>query len=104
MTTNHAFLVGAEGASNFDRSQSSRSMRECLPCHIGELSPLPGSTSAQLETKLSVYSPLPHSKHPEVETKVTRYALTGKWILAQKLRIPKILWVIGLCTDRLVSS
>ena len=46
--------------------------------------------------------------HPECGNPIIKeyiwYALTVKWILAQKLRIPKILWVIGLCTDRLVSS
>jgi hypothetical protein len=43
MTTDHASLVGALGGGNLGRSQSSRSMREHLPCHVGELSPFQGS-------------------------------------------------------------
>jgi hypothetical protein len=41
MTTDHASLVGVAGGggSNLGRSQSSRSMRERLQCHAGELSP-----------------------------------------------------------------
>jgi hypothetical protein len=31
--------VVAEGDSNFDRSQSSKEMRELLPSHVAELSP-----------------------------------------------------------------
>ena len=42
MTSSHASLVGAVGGSNLGRSQSSRSMRECLPYHVGELSPFLG--------------------------------------------------------------
>jgi hypothetical protein len=40
MTSNHASLVGAEGGGNLGRIQSSRSMRELLPSHVGDLSPL----------------------------------------------------------------
>jgi hypothetical protein len=43
VTASHASLVGAEGGGNLDRSQSSRSMRECLPCHVDELSQFWGS-------------------------------------------------------------
>jgi hypothetical protein len=37
VTTDHASLVGAVGDGNLGRSQSSRSMREHLLCHVGEL-------------------------------------------------------------------
>ena len=40
------------GGCNLGRSQSSRSMRERLLCHEGELSPFGVQTSAQLETSL----------------------------------------------------
>jgi hypothetical protein len=43
MTSSLAFLVGAVGGGNLGRSQSSRSMREHLLCHVGELSPFWGS-------------------------------------------------------------
>jgi hypothetical protein len=40
MTTNYMLLLwGLWGGGSLDRSQSSRSMRECLPCRVGELSP-----------------------------------------------------------------
>jgi hypothetical protein len=51
MTTNHASLVGAEGGSNFERSQSSRSMGESLPCHVGELSITTPVVRPQLDWK-----------------------------------------------------
>jgi hypothetical protein len=52
MTTDHASLMGAVGGSNLCRSQSSKSIREHLPCHLGELSLFRVQTSAQLETSL----------------------------------------------------
>ena len=54
MTSNHASLVGSVGGGNLGRSQSSSSIRECLLCHVAELSPFGVQTSAQLETSLSV--------------------------------------------------
>ena len=39
VTSSHASLVEAMGGGNLFRLQSSRSIRECLPCHEGELSP-----------------------------------------------------------------
>jgi hypothetical protein len=39
MTTDYASLVGAVGGGNLGRGQSSRSMRERLPYHQGELWP-----------------------------------------------------------------
>ena len=38
MTSSHASLVGAVVGSNLGRGRSSRNMRECLPCHVDELS------------------------------------------------------------------
>jgi hypothetical protein len=38
VTTDHASLVGAVEGGNLGRSQSSRSMKECLPSHVGKLS------------------------------------------------------------------
>jgi hypothetical protein len=50
--------VGGWGVGgNLGRSQSSRNIREHLPCHEGELSPFGVQTSARLETSLSVHSP-----------------------------------------------
>jgi hypothetical protein len=44
VTISYSFPVGAGGGvGNLDRSQSSRSMRECLLCHVGELSAFQGS-------------------------------------------------------------
>ena len=44
MTSSHASsLVGAVGGGYLGRSQSSRSMRECLLCHTDELTPFWGS-------------------------------------------------------------
>ena len=63
MTTNHVSLVGAVGAVTLTGARVPGDMRELLPSHVGELSP-PGprvQTSAQLETRLSVYSPMPQS-------------------------------------------
>jgi hypothetical protein len=37
VTTDHASLVGAVGGGTLGRGGSSRSMREHLPCHVGEL-------------------------------------------------------------------
>lgn len=39
MTTDHASLVGAVGGGALGRGQNSRSMREHLLCHVGELWP-----------------------------------------------------------------
>jgi hypothetical protein len=56
MTKSLASPVGTEGGNKFDGSQGPGDMRELLPSHVGELSPLgPGvQTSARLETRLSV--------------------------------------------------
>ena len=56
----HASFVGAVGGGNLGRDQSSRSIREHLPCHEGELSPFRVQTSAQLETILSLHGPRLH--------------------------------------------
>jgi hypothetical protein len=37
VTTNHASLVGAMGGGTLGRGWSSRSMRQRLPYHVGEL-------------------------------------------------------------------
>jgi hypothetical protein len=37
MTTDHASLVGAVGGGTLGRGRSSKSMRESLLCHVGEL-------------------------------------------------------------------
>jgi hypothetical protein len=48
VTTSHASLVGAVGTVTLTRALSPGDMGECLPSHVGELSPLgPGvQTSA----------------------------------------------------------
>jgi hypothetical protein len=61
VTSSHASLVEAMGGGNLFRLQSSRSIRECLPCHEVELSPFGVQTSAQVETSLTLHSPIPHS-------------------------------------------
>ena len=40
MTTNHASLVGAEGVVTSTGARVPGDMRELLPSHVGELSPL----------------------------------------------------------------
>ena len=40
MTTNHASLVGAEGAVTLTGARVPGDMRELLPSHVSELSPL----------------------------------------------------------------
>ena len=63
MTTNHASPVGAVRVVTSTGALSPGDMRECLPCHVGELSPLgPGvQLSIQLETRRSVHSLMPHN-------------------------------------------
>ena len=39
MTTNHASLVGADGAVTSTGARVPGDMRELLPSHVGELSP-----------------------------------------------------------------
>jgi hypothetical protein len=60
ITSSHASLVGAVGDGNLGKNQCSRSIREYLQCHVGELSPFRVQTSARLETSLSVHSPILH--------------------------------------------
>ena len=43
VTTNYASPVGAVGAVTSTGALSPGDKRECLPCHVGELSPLQGS-------------------------------------------------------------
>jgi hypothetical protein len=37
LTSSHVSLVGAVEGGNLGSGQSSRSTKECLPCHVGEL-------------------------------------------------------------------
>jgi hypothetical protein len=63
VTTGHVSPVGAVGTVTWTGALVPGDMRELLPFHVGELSP-PGpkvQTSAQLNSRLSVYSLMPHS-------------------------------------------
>ena len=61
-------------------------MIEHLPSHVGGNFHHQGSTSAQLETRLSVHVPLPHSNL--ITKDHTWYVLTDKWILGKEHVIP----------------
>ena len=73
VTTDHASLVGAVGGGNLGRSQSSRSIRERLQCHVGELSPPLSGFRPQLNWR-PAYSPMP-PPHTHTQTDKSQYLL-----------------------------
>jgi hypothetical protein len=60
VTKSHASPVGAVGVVTSTGARGPGDMREYLLSHVGGNYHHRGSTSAQLETRLSVHSPLPH--------------------------------------------
>jgi hypothetical protein len=61
MTTNHASLVGADGAVTSTGARVPGDMRELLPSHVGELSPLgPGVQHLASTGNQTVCCPMPN--------------------------------------------
>ena len=102
VTSSHISLVGAEGGSKIDRSQSSRSIREHLLIHEVNYHQVPGfSISAQLETSLFVHSPMPHSGfQPKVPPSTKHEVGTNYTIcsVSQKQRLHSHRYFLWTCS------